>query len=98
VSTRCPEVSLRILPFAAGEHAGSTAGFSILQFSQVPSLALVHVDGPDGGICLDTPSAVAAYTRTFTHLQLVSLTRQESAARLSEGALVHEAARSYPGR
>jgi hypothetical protein len=66
-------------------------GFSVLQFSRVPSLGLVHVDGPAGGICLDTPAAVAAYTTTFTHLHLVSLTRQESAARLSEGALVREA-------
>jgi len=91
VSASCPEISIRILPFAAGEHAGSSAGFSILQFSQVPSLALVHVDGPAGGICLDAPAAVAAYTKTFTHLQLVSLTRQESAARLIEEALVREA-------
>jgi hypothetical protein len=98
VTASCPDVSIRILPFAAGEYAGTSAGFSILQFSQIPSLGLIHVDGPAGGICLDTPAAVAAYTRTFTHLQLVSLTRQESAARLSEGALVHEAARSYPGR
>jgi Domain of unknown function (DUF5753) len=86
VSASCPEVSIRILPFAAGEHAGSSAGFSILQFSQVPSLGLVHVDGPAGGICLDTPATVTAYTRTFTRLQLVSLTRQESAARLTEGS------------
>jgi len=91
VSASCPEVCIRILPFAAGEHAGSSAGFSVLQFSRVPSLGLVHVDGPAGGICLDTPAAVAAYTTTFTRLQLVSLTTQESAARLAEGALVREA-------
>jgi hypothetical protein len=48
-------------------------GFSVLRFSRVPSLGLVHVDGPAGGICLDTPAAVAAYTTTFTHLHLVSL-------------------------
>jgi hypothetical protein len=91
VSASCPEVCIQILPFAAGEHASSSAGFSILQFSHVPSLGLVHVDGPAGGICLDTPAAVAAYTRTFTHLQLVALTRQESAARLTEGSRVREA-------
>ena len=82
----CPEVSIRILPFAAGEHAGSSAGFSILQFGQLPSLGLVHVDGPTGGICLDTPAAIAACTTTFTHLQLACLTRQESAARITEAS------------
>ncbi len=84
VSTTCPEISIHILPFAAGEHASSGAGFSVLQFSQVPSLGLVHIDGPAGGICIDTPAAVAAYTRAFTHMQLYSLTWQELTAKLGE--------------
>ncbi len=84
VSASRPGVCIRILPFEAGEQASSGTGFSVLQFSQLPSLGLVHLDGPAGGICADSPAAVAACTTTFTHLQLFCLTGQESAARLSE--------------
>ena len=68
------------MPFSAGGHAaGSSGAFSVLQFSQVPALGLVHVAGPSGGLCLAAPSAVATYVRTFTNLRLFALTPQDSA-------------------
>jgi transcriptional regulator with XRE-family HTH domain len=74
-----------ILPFSAGGHAaGSSGAFSVLQFSQVPALGLVHVAGPSDGICLDTPAAVTTYVRTFTHLRLFALTPQDSARKLRQ--------------
>lgn len=91
VSASCPEVSIRIQPFRAAEHAGSGTGFSVLQFSQLPLLGLVHIDGPAGGVWLDTPAAVAAYTTTFARIELSSLTEQKSATRLSTGSRTHEA-------
>jgi hypothetical protein len=91
VSVSCPDVSIRILPFTVGEHVSSVPGFSVLQFSRLPSLGLVHIDGPDGGICIDTPTAVAAYTTTFTHMERYAVTRQESAATLSEASRVRQA-------
>jgi hypothetical protein len=91
VSASCPHVSIRILPFAAGEHASSGARFSVLQFSQVPSFGLVHIDGPGDGVCIDTPDAVAACTTAFLHMQLFSLTAEESAARLGKRSRVREA-------
>lgn len=89
--TSCPHVSIRILPFAAGEHATSGAGFCVLQFSQVPSFGLVHIDGPGDGVCTDDPAAVAAHTTAFRHIQRFSLTSEESAARLGKRSRVHEA-------
>jgi hypothetical protein len=73
------------MPFSAGGHAaGSSGAFSVLQFSQVPALGLVHVAGPSGGLCLDAPSAVATYVRTFTNLRLFALTPQDSARKLRQ--------------
>ena len=80
ISDSCPQVCIRILPFAAGEHACSGAGFSVLRFTQVPSFGLVHLDGPGDGVCTDTPETVAACTTAFEHMQLFSITTQECAA------------------
>lgn len=85
LSADCPQVTIHILPFTAGaHHAGSGGGFSVLRFGQIPTLGLVHVAGPAGGICLDTPAAVATYVRTFTNLRLFALTPQESARKLRQ--------------
>jgi transcriptional regulator with XRE-family HTH domain len=80
-----PQVTIYILPFSAGGHAaGGSGAFSVLQFSRAPALGLVHVAGPSGGICLDTPSVVDTYVRTFTHLRLFALTPQDSARKLRQ--------------
>jgi len=85
LSADCPQVTIHILPFTAGAHAaGSNGGFSVLQFSQVPALGLVHLPGPAGGTCLDTPDAVTAYIKTFTSLRLSALNPQESARTLRQ--------------
>jgi transcriptional regulator with XRE-family HTH domain len=91
VSASCPNLCIRILPFAAGEHASSGAGFSVLRFSQVPSFGLVHIDGPCDGVCIDTPATVAAYTAAFQNIQLFCLPAEESAATLSKRSQVREA-------
>jgi hypothetical protein len=82
--TKCPQATIHLLPLGAGGHAGSSGAFSILQFSQMPDLGLVHVAGPSGGICLDSPSVVDPYVRAFTCLRLLALTPQDSACKLRQ--------------
>jgi transcriptional regulator with XRE-family HTH domain len=48
------------------------------------TIHVLHVAGPSGGICLDTPSVVATYARAFTHLRLFALTPQDSARKLRQ--------------
>ena len=93
----CPQATIHILPFGAGAHAaGSSGAFSVLKFSQVPDLGLVHVAGPSGGICLDTPPAVDAYARAFTHLRLSALTPQDSARKLRQMSRAQPADQTPP--
>jgi hypothetical protein len=85
LTSDCPHATIHILPFSAGGHAaGSSGAFSVLKFSQVPALGLVHVAGPSGGICLDTPSVVDTYVTTFAHLRLSALTPHDSARKLRQ--------------
>ena len=80
-----PWLAIRVLPFAAGLHAAGGGGpYSVLGFSEIPDLGLVHVPGPQGGICLSEPSAVDAYTRVFDRLSGHALNPEQSALKLRE--------------
>jgi transcriptional regulator with XRE-family HTH domain len=62
-------ITIRILPFGAGAHAaGGTGGFSILQFDDIPELAITHLDGPAGGLCLHEAAITEAYVDIFWQL------------------------------
>jgi len=72
-------VAIRVLPFTAGvPTVGGCGSFSILRFEVAPALGMVHLDGPAGGVCLEDPMDVAAYTRAFTHVQVSALTPDAS--------------------
>lgn len=76
------KVSVLVLPFSAGVHAGSSAGpLTVLELAGVPSLGVVHVGAPSGGIYLADPAAVARYDRFFRHVRAAAL-RTGGSARL----------------
>lgn len=78
-------LNIRILPFSAGAHAGGDTGaFSVLHFSALAELGLVHVSGASGGICLDDASWITAYTKTFIHLSPYALSHGQSLTRFNE--------------
>ena len=76
------QITIQVLPFAAGAPpAGGDGPLSILRFADVQSLGVVHLPGPCGGICLDSPPDVASHVRAFTLLKASALT-PTAAARL----------------
>lgn len=79
LSTRCPWLTIGILPLTADAHAAGSGGFSVLRFEETPALGLVHVSGPDGGICLDDDAATSSYTDVFTQLSRFALSPEQSA-------------------
>ncbi len=75
MSDTCPQITIQVLPFACGAHPAVGSGpLSILRFAGAPSLGVVHLPGPCGGICLDRPPDVASHTRAFTLLRASALT------------------------
>ena len=82
-------LTIRVLPFSAGAHAAGDGGaFSVLHFGETPGLALVHVSGASGGICLDDAAAIAAYAKTFSHLIWYTLTSEQSYVKFHEMASI----------
>jgi len=54
-----PHVTLRVVPLAAGAHAGLRGPFVILEFAEEP--ALVHVENHCTGLFLEEEADLAAY-------------------------------------
>lgn len=79
----CEHVTIRLLPFDVGlPSAGGAGGFSVLRFGSVPTLGLVHVAGPEGGICPETPRTAIAYLRAFSHARALALSSERTADKL----------------
>ena len=75
------QVTIQVLPFAAGAHpAIGTGPATILRFAQPSDLGVVKLASLSGGVILAGPRQVARYVRAFTELQAVALPPDESAA------------------
>jgi transcriptional regulator with XRE-family HTH domain len=82
-----PQITIQVLPFAAGAPpAGGNGPLSILRFAGAQSLGVVHLPGPCGGICLDSPPDVASHARAFTLLKASALTPAATAQLLRDMA------------
>jgi len=87
MTTTCPQITLQVLPFASGAHpAGASGPLSILRFADAPSLGVVHLPGPNGGIVLDSPPDVAGHAQAFTRLRASALTPAATAQLLRDMA------------
>jgi hypothetical protein len=74
-----PNVSLKVLPFGAGVHAGVMSGpFTLLEFpangsGQPSEPPTVHVDGFTGALFLDKPEEIDRYNAAFTDIWSAAL-------------------------
>lgn len=89
-------ISLRVVPFTVGEHAGVITGpFEILRFpvngdgidTEPPT---VYADGYTGGLYLDKPKEVEQYDTAFQEIWESSLDEQASRRLLAEAARSYE--------
>jgi transcriptional regulator with XRE-family HTH domain len=79
-----PNVSLRVVPFAAGPHPGSVAGsFVILDFpaskgGRAPEPSVVYSESLTGALYLDKADELRAYENAWTGLDALALSEAES--------------------
>jgi len=82
-----PHITIRVLPFRAGAHAaGGAGGFSILQFEDIPQLAITHLDGPAGGLGLHQLATTETYVGIFWQLHGSAEDPTESARQIIQMA------------
>jgi hypothetical protein len=80
LSADSDRVTILVLPFASGAHAGAGSGpVTIFRFGQSPGLGMVHQAGLSGGIFLDSPGDLDAHAVAFTRLRASALSTEDSA-------------------
>jgi transcriptional regulator with XRE-family HTH domain len=80
-----PNVTLQVLPFAAGAHAAAgSASLAILRFPETPSLGVVYLEALSGGVYLESQEDVARYIRAFAMLRASALGAEATARMLRE--------------
>ena len=91
-ATERSQISLRVLPFAAGAQAAAGCGsMTLLRFAEAPEIGVIHVAALSGGISLQGREEVVRYQRAFDRLRAAALTPSRSAQ------LIRVLSRSYNG-
>lgn len=72
-----PNVTLHVLPFAAGAHPGMPGAFSMLQFTE-NTVNTVYMEHSHGATYVDNHKGVAYYEASFAHLVHLALGEAET--------------------
>jgi transcriptional regulator with XRE-family HTH domain len=81
-----PHVTLQVVPFGAGAHAGMEGPFLILGFPEPADPDVVYVENTTTGSYLEEPSDVYRYTLMFDHLRASALNPADSLLRVRQAA------------
>jgi transcriptional regulator with XRE-family HTH domain len=79
-----PNVTLQILPFDAGAHAGMDGTFAILDFPEPSDPDVVYAENATGGLFLEKGDELRKYVFIFDHIRAAALGPEESVAYLSK--------------
>jgi hypothetical protein len=73
-----PSVTLQVLPFSAGAHAGLEGGFVLIEFPSEQDPDVVYVEGIMGDLYLESVEEVKRYQSAFERIQTIALSPQET--------------------
>jgi transcriptional regulator with XRE-family HTH domain len=79
-----PNVTLQVLPFSAGPHAGMDGEFTIFSFSDPADPDLVFIENSGGDLYLERTDRTEKYRLIFSHLQAAALNPVESVRALTD--------------
>ncbi|GAB3466457.1 helix-turn-helix domain-containing protein [Actinophytocola sediminis] len=81
-----PHVTLQVVPFSSGAHAGMEGPFLILGFPEQADPDVVYVENTTTGVYLEQPSDVYRYTLMFDHLRAAALKPDDTVALVAQVA------------
>jgi transcriptional regulator with XRE-family HTH domain len=68
-----PNVTLQVMPFSAGAHAGMTGAFMIVGFAEPADPDVVYVNYSSGSLFLEKPEELSRCALIFNHLRATAL-------------------------
>jgi transcriptional regulator with XRE-family HTH domain len=71
-------VTVQVLPFEAGAHAGMDGTFAILDFPEPSDPAVVYAENATGGLFLEKSEELRKYVFIFDHIRAAALRPEES--------------------
>jgi transcriptional regulator with XRE-family HTH domain len=77
-TTDLPNVTLQILPFTAGQHAGLSGTFTIFAFPESTDLDVIYIEHSAGALYLDNADQMQRYRGTFDRLRAAALAPNDS--------------------
>jgi transcriptional regulator with XRE-family HTH domain len=83
---KLPNVTIQVVPFAAGPHPGMNGPFEVVQFADTPDENIVFLEGPRGDIISEDPVETENYLKIFTRITAASLGPSDSVKRLLQAA------------
>jgi transcriptional regulator with XRE-family HTH domain len=84
VGADLPTVTLQVLPFAAGAHAGMDGTFTMLLYTQPANQNLVFAANAAGGLFLEKDEELHRYAFIFDYLRSSALRPDESVEMITE--------------
>jgi transcriptional regulator with XRE-family HTH domain len=73
-----PKITLQVLPFSAGAHAGMDGPFEIIRFPEIADPDVVYLEHPTADIYLEQPENIHRFTLLFDHLKASALNPTDS--------------------
>ena len=81
-----PTVTVQVLPFAQGGHAGLDGRFTILSYPDPADPDIAYVEGTMGDVYLESSEAIAKHRDRFDRIEAAALSPEESAHLIAEAA------------
>lgn len=82
-ATEQSNITVQVLPFATGLHAGTGGPFVLLDFPDPVDRPIVYLETRHDGLYLETPDQIADYRDVLDHLQGTALSPAESSHHLT---------------
>jgi transcriptional regulator with XRE-family HTH domain len=75
-----PHVTLQVIPFSQGAHAGMPGSFVLMDFVDPMDTDLIYIDSMAGDLFLESDADISRYSMIFDTLRAVALSPDDSTA------------------
>jgi transcriptional regulator with XRE-family HTH domain len=79
-----PTVTLQVLPFAAGHHAGMSGAFTVFSFPEPDDPDVVYLEHTKSDLYLESEEEIRRYASAFDQLRAMALPPEDSVAFLAD--------------